>query len=123
MLKSKADAGYCLGTIKLRMLMFEKLDLTPGIRTCDNAMTKILQCADKSYRISREFADVKSVYDKSVENYATIKAQEIVMLTDSCMMNSFRVPNTSPAEYVMSDLWFAGYTYAHVYTDAYSRKV
>ena len=123
MLKSKADAGYCLGTIKLRMLLFEKLDLTPGIRTCDNAMTKILQCADKSYRISREFADVKSVYDKSVENYATIKAQEIVMLTDSCMMNSFRVPNTSPAEYVTSDLWFAGYTYAHVYTDAYSRKV
>ena len=123
MLKSKADAGYCLGSIKLRMLLFEKLDLTPGIRTCDNAMTKILQCADKSYRISREFADVKSVYDKSVENYATIKAQEIVMLTDSCMMNSFRVPNTSPAEYVTSDLWFAGYTYAHVYTDAYSRKV
>ena len=123
MLKSKADAGYCLGAVKMRMMMLEMLDLTPGVRTCDNAMTKILQCADKSYRISREFADVKSVYDKSVENYATIKAQEIVMLTDSCMMSSYRVPNTSPAEYVTSDLWYAGYTYAHVYTDAYSRKV
>ena len=125
MLKSKAGAATCLGMVKGRM-MLERLDLTPGTRTCDNAMAKILQCADKTYRISREFADVKSVYDSAVERYASAKAQEIVVLADSCMMSlpsSSCMADTSSMEYVPSDLWYAGYTYAHVYTDAYSRKV
>ena len=125
MLKSKAGAATCLGMVKGRM-MLERLDLAPGTRTCDNAMDKILQCADKTYRISREFADVKSVYDDAVERYASAKAQEIVVLADSCMMSltsSSCMTDPSSMEYIPSDLWYAGYTYAHVYTDAYSRKV
>ena len=78
------SAKACMEDV-LHPLMLATFGDWPGSQPCDNSLPKVLQCSDGAFRFSTDFYQVKSAYDVSVQEIASVKKQDVLRQVDSCM--------------------------------------
>jgi hypothetical protein len=118
------DMRLNLCVVNLRMqLGLEIPSSRTGHQPCDNAVSKILQCSDGSYRYSTEFSQVKSSYDAVFQSVVSERKRDVLRQIDSCVSN---FPVAKPVyiddvEYNYNgDLWRGLDSLSKVKTDEYA---
>ena len=85
---NKRDLAMSLCVSNLRVKLGLEIPASrTGLQPCDNAVPKILQCSDGSYRFSSEFSQLKSSYDAVVQSAILKSKQDNLNQIDSCVSN------------------------------------
>ena len=114
--------NLCVSNIRMKLGLDVPASRT-GHQPCDNAVSKLLQCSDGSYRYSTEFAQVKSSYDAIIQSVISERKQDVLNQIDSCITN---YPVAKPVyiedveDNYDGDLWSALDSLPKVKTDKYA---